>query len=832
MPTALATNSANTQLDLSGQCRENSPSWVCSRYENFIVELFPDRRWTFLSSSSHAPLAAFQPQAESYPHRQIPTFKALHPNAPEKLTQNTLIIGSAGTGKSMVMRQLSARYEDSDEIFPLYIHAEFWLSRALAEAASVSSTSTIAIRRTHTYANAMLALAVIERLTVIGQLTIAGNAARSLFGAEVSSEPEELFLWIDEEAERVTEGVRSQVEPAEIYARLPLLPHIFEQFGKIVERQINKRLLLLVDQLDKVSPTYFTILGSALGRSRNYILCVATRPSVCAPEATILDSRVGDYGVYWLGGDWSSGVWHDFLLGAAARHFSTEVCALLSEAIATLTTLVGPSTREFLFIGDRLQELLNAGGDPHQSLSAAAISRVSTFQGVLGASLAGVRMFDQFRAKLEAHIRGVGNSGSIEWPSHLDIGPDDQAAFVKPETQGFLRTAIREGMLVPKDVSKYGLDGISVEYQIVPMAIVEPGNSLHISSRRSKSRFISEADLKRWANPAWGVTQKTAKTPSVFYSYWMDDRNSLSQQFISELQAVLGTVVNITTGRAEHSGGAQRPDSDRLISDQIRHKIRDASLVLVQLDPMRIAIGIEIGWALTTGRQFRLLVSHADRVAELPPWLRIIEFDFNGTETAMKALGADALMSVDEILSGADPTRYLPLGDGGETIKSGSRELTKTLIVGSGDGVHKLAAQVGNAFAEQDLNRPILDDTSKVGAGARVIELVAAARRAGTLAVVLSGDQSDDALAAVALGAFTYQDSDSGLKIPGVGSRTLGRDVVLVDLSGRGEDYVPRSMTGGLKGVYYTTDPAEARERILQNRLELQRRTTPSRKAG
>ena len=92
----------------------------------------------------------------------------------------------------------------------------------------------------------------------------------------------------------------------------------------------------------------------------------------------------------------------------------------------------------------------------------------------------------------------------------------------------------------------------------------------------------------------------------------MDRSNAGAQQFIEALQEDLDPYAVVTTGRSDPpkgKNGSGNATANHTLGRKIREIIGAASLVVVQLDPPRPAIGVEIGWALAMGRYTLMTVS-------------------------------------------------------------------------------------------------------------------------------------------------------------------------------------------------------------------------------
>ncbi|GAB3156060.1 hypothetical protein GCM10027058_29520 [Microbacterium neimengense] len=773
----------------------------------------------------------FYAQAEYYSHRDIERFTFRHPEAPTVVDGNMLLLGTAGTGKSMVMRQLVAEYENSDRIYPLYIHAEEWLSETLAEHARRNEYETSRFDGIRIKCVILFALAIIERLISLDQCRVA--AAASEWFPERPDDDSELTLreWLNDTWIDVKSLPSQSKKWREEYASFTSLPDVLNYIGRQTLRILGRRLALFVDQLDRVGPAYFEVLGSAFVRSTSYTICLASRPSVCAPEATTFDARVGNNRQVWLGAGWDNDDWSRFLVDAATSLFDNETISVLRRHRRELAALVGPSTRQFMEIARRLKDLLRGTLDQETALDKAVRTETADYQGRLASCLVGVDTFSGLVQELNTRLVKDDNDVTARL-TRIDISASD-GLILSDETIARIRVLVREGFLVPHDAARYGVDNVGNEYHVIPQGVCSPAEdwALVVSDRRCS---ISETDFMSWSVPTFKrrkVVEETGVEPSIFYSHWMSDTNLISSSFLKELAERLAPDAYVTTGKTEFAHPHLRKQvalrSNQNIADHIRKNIEIATAVVVQLDNPRPAIGVELGWALSFGRPVVLAYGSSQGFAEIPDWLKIDELHENGTEQ-----GREALVSLlEEQIVGWSARKaplYMREGDGTATIGSYQRELHGSLIVGSGDRFMDLAHRAGDRAAYDGLERPSIIDTSISGRGRIVSTIAAKARRASTLLAVHSGDRDQDILTWLALGAFSFRDTDTIRHIPGVaGQRSLRRQFVVYSESDWGLNSEPSSMMRGLSGYSRSLSVDEAIDQYHQNLRALSERIRP-----
>lgn len=773
------------------------------------------------------PHMPFYAQAEKYSHREIGQFTSWHPQAPRSVEENMLLIGTAGTGKSMVMRQLVAAYENSDEVYPLYIHAEDWLSDTLAENATRTDYASARFEGIRTKSTILFTLAIIERLISLNRLELAYAAGKLFRGAPDRDSPEALRNWADALREWLNDtwieikGVSSSSKKWRArYAVFASLSDVLTFIGRQTQRILGRRLVLFVDQLDKVGPAYFEVLGSAFIRTVAYTICLATRPSVCAPNPTNFDARIGNNRQIWLGSSWDSEDWPEFLTSATETLFDERTRAILRGHRKELAELVGPSTRQFMEIAKRLSHVLLTGSGETDALEQAVKAEIADYQGRMASCLVGVDTFAGLTRELNARLVSEHPDGTVRL-STIELVPSD-GLILNDETISRLRVLVREGLLVPHDAPRYGVDNVGYEYRVVAQGI-SPTADWRLPLR-SGSCEVDEQDFMSWSVPNFKrkrLAVENSLEPSVFYSHWMSETNSASRVFLEELSKRLAPDAFVTTGKKEHAHPHLRRQvtqrANQNIADHIRKNIEIATAVVVQLDNPRPAIGVELGWAISFGRPLFLAYASQAGFGEIPDWLKIDELNENGTPYGRERLITLIEEELPALASRKSPV-YLREGDAVSTVGSYERDLDGSLIIGSGADFQTLVNRAGDRSVHFGYLRPEAIDTAHLKQGRLVPHIVARARRAATLLVVLSGERDPDILTWLALGAFSYKDSDTIRNPPGIsGQRTLRRDFVLYSSSDWSTNIEPSSMVRGLSGYVRSDTVDDAISRYLEN---------------
>jgi hypothetical protein len=754
-------------------------------------------------------------QAESYDFEEIGLFKAFHPEAPRpsEITQNMLLIGPAGTGKSMAMRQACFQLRDSPHFFPVYVHAERWVARSFSEAIVPSNRprDNASVSRARVCATATLAYGTLARLLRVAGDTVAYRAARVF--SDRPDNASALSDWLDASFHRCEYVVRTgQALPTEL-RRLPQLREIFEIYGEAVGVELQRRLLLLFDQLDRVSPLYLDLLALALGRSTAYVLAVATRPSPCAPEPTELALRAGDCTRRWLGADWMSPQWRLFLGDAARTVLPPEVSVELIRRIDYLAPLIGPSTRYFLGIGNEFARIYD-GASPLGSLHRSIDWMRGSVESELGPSLIHYPAPARFLRSLQNHLSLAAEAADGVWPKQIAIKPLDRL-FLGAVASERLRVAVREGLLVPAETNHYGLDEVTTDYDVVPLAALKstPVEPLRVGGQA----VIDERDFLEWGEaPGRGRRRvATGERAKIFYSHWMNAQNGHAQTFLPDFRELVALQADVLVGESEVS---------QPLPDFIRSLIREATMTIVQLHPFRPTIGLEIGWSMGSSKPLLLAMSDPSELSEFPSWITS-SFEVQSNGAADRAKFAKSALRILEAVAAGDTSVQWKIEEDGTPLMALRRELTSLVVIGSGPAFHECLSFLTERCASEGIAHPRFLDTGDLERGALLFEVVRCAYTATTLLCAFDGKRIPDLLTAIALGAHTHVDKDEGVVV--AGQRRIIARPALVVAAKDAQAYTVPGLVRGLRDALVTEDAGRASEEAWLRFLAVQRRIQP-----
>ena len=760
-------------------------------------------------------MTEYSPLGERIPFERVRKIRARHPDAPDRLDvdtsaldRNLVLVGAAGTGKSIAMRQMCAELANNASIYPIYVHAERWLALPLSESIgrnNLSSTRGTAVRAN---ATSLLALGIVRRIAKLRGTDIARRAARAL--PEPPSAGADFEQWLAASINRAQIAARNARLAIDDDAR-PDLRMVLESVSEALSAEIGKRPVYFIDQLDKVHPVYFDLLERALGRTEEYNIVVATRPSPCAPEATQLQTRVGDCHIAWLGTNPSDPLWGRFLVETSKEWFGSAISQKLASHAAYLSQVVGPGTRQFLEVAHRL----------------AVSDRTITDEAILAATKAmKSNWLEEARRSLATYDNSLRFMSSI---SKLYSGETGQRSLVVADpglqedlllggllgarATGRLRVGVREGIFLPSDTEAYGIDGPANEFIVVPMDVTDKEIVGPRSSLDPASRVISEEEFVKWGNRVGGFgsgSSEPVRKPKIFYSHWMDAQNGQSELVIRSLRDRLGFAAEITIGAT-----SQSPN----LADSIRAKIGEASLIVVQLDALRPAIGLEVGWAMAMDKVLVFALGDASKVNATPEWLTTSEIQFNGTDSERESFAKHLLAQLNDL------DLDVQTRTGSRDIADHQRMLGELMIVGSGQSLAECKARARDLLQSVDLRVSRVVDTSQAGSGRALDALVAHARNATCLVGALSGNLHADLLTHVAIGSHTFRATDQRVPRPGGGRRVIAVARAPFVYSPKAVDaFVSRPLILGIKGAVVGTRVADVVDGAVQQLSDIRRR--------
>lgn len=416
-----------------------------------------------MANHPKAPAPQFNALAENYPLDQIAYFKTQHPDHISRVSTHQIIVGSAGTGKSMLMKQIcyAEKYERR-EFLPVYIVADtLSVGKEALSAADAGAEERV---------TGLLATVVMLRVVRILRTKTKAISAVMRSMPESPMQPEAAEQWLQSQRLGYISLLRGQRATGAFHPP-PDFRTFLESLSIAMRDETGLKPLFLFDALDNLDELVLRAAGGAFGRTGNYTTIMAVRPSPQAPSSTVLPVESHDVLPHWIGRDWTVPGWSEFLLESARPVFSARTLQALEQRVGGLAEIVGPNLRDFLRIADQL--------DREPIPSAAAVDQLFTKvirevgEGHQQQSKSGMRGLESstgFIANLRHDLKSDNGIHGL-----VDISPDGGRLYLEEKTQQKIRVAVREGVLVPLSPEAYGLDDASAEsYRVVPIAVIAP----------------------------------------------------------------------------------------------------------------------------------------------------------------------------------------------------------------------------------------------------------------------------------------------------------------------------------------------------------------------
>ncbi|WP_416486799.1 hypothetical protein [Gordonia amicalis] len=736
----------------------------------------------------------------------------MHPDAQQTdYMQNTIIVGSAGAGKSIAMRRLLVDMMNDSEVYPVYSQLEHIWARPLSDVVGAGALG-IGSTGDELYAACSLSLAiwVVKRINFLLGEEAALSIAQML--PHDNSRVEDVHEWISAMTRSYNRSARRGL-PIEPFAlELPTIGQMFEDVAGVVKAETGRRPVFLFDQLDKITPVYFELLTELLGRSANYHSVVATRPSPCAPEETNFNPRVGDCEIVWIGTSWTGTDWGKFLSSAARDWFGPRTCEILSQRLETVSAIVGPSVRNYLRLGVNITQALEKHGVRDNLVHRALGELRDSQEQELLRALAGYPSSEQFMMNLKTKFDINRRAESGSWPSAMEIVPTKGGLSHVAKQR--LRVATREGLLVPSSPRAYGIDSPGFSYRVVPLCGASSLDANRTFSDADVAVDISDQEFEIWANPYNPRRSAVKSKPSVFYSHWMSEKNEHVKEFLPRFKNLLHQSADVVIGRGKSSD---------ILADMIREYIRQSSVVAVQLDPFRPAIGLEVGWAMGAGKEVRLGASNTGVFAQLPSWITVLEHYQNRTEVETQDFARHCHVAL-EVAESTPLSRRSRLAS--SLVGPFQRERRQLVLVGTGDALEAARSRIADDLAMENMAGPLVFDTGNASEGGYLVRVVEHARSATTLVVVMTSDRNCNLLANAALGAHTFRDFDR-IQVRGANGRRrevkAPRIAYVIDEK-LVENAIPSSLIGGMRDSFVSHDISAVCDRARNSYFDVVRK--------
>lgn len=458
-------------------------------------------------------------RADSYSILEAARIYRDHPDGLPQAALDQLLVGYPGSGKTLLLKKLCWDLLHGPEFLPVYIAVEGYVSQIAGEAVYSpdvrGSEPNAHMRDAITF---LLDLALVDGTLDAGLPDIAAHGVEAITTGKVEAAPVATIgaryrHWRQTVLPDLTSSIELGQPVPETVARPPSVFAVSKAMGQAAQR-LQKRLVLLVDQTDRLRPFYFRTLTGLLRRSETFVT-IATRPSPSAPHATTMDAGAApDHSTHWLGRSSPHADWSKFL--AEVIHGRTDIDPLLSEYLQsrreTLDSLFRPSIRRVIEFTTVVREASRSlpfddawDYAVRQALDFEVNEAASSLAVVSGEPLAVIRDW-QDRASTASPSRFVGAGFSV-----------DAADRLTDRVQRFVRVCVRDGILIPRGTANPRFDQVLGKYEINPLVCAPERAQPDLSEFRRKPRRIpaDPEDLVRWAGGRRFTTRGRRELPRV-----------------------------------------------------------------------------------------------------------------------------------------------------------------------------------------------------------------------------------------------------------------------------------------------------------------------------
>ncbi len=690
--------------------------------------------------------------AEHYNITEAHKLFEMHPEGLPQIARNCLLVGEPGVGKTMVLKELCYQFQKRKDIRPIYIDLAPWLSKATSEMPYTSSTErSFSENDLLQAANFVLSLALVQssfKFSNDGFDLI--EEAVQLFPSQPKSK-ETFNKWVIEQ----TRFIKPTLEDgAPIPLEAALIPDVYDVANAIgvKSKESGKTILFLLDQIDKVAirPAFFKKITQLLQRSR-FLVVLATRPCPCAPEESSFVSRITeavDYDVHWLGRDHRSKKWTDFIERIIQHNtfFEEEVKQICLANLEVLAFLTSPSIRHLLEfckeINGRVRDKVNNEKAFNDSFTAFIDERQRMAKAIMSSW---AEKPDQIARYLADRANDVRKKKGLGFgPASMTI--TSKGHLILPEKfQKFLRFCTFEGIFTPV---KPIFDDVLEPLEIKPFLLL---------STQSPSSFALDNDLYEVQLDFTTLKKfidgkKYPKRPrlrKIFVSYWMSSPG--------EPEYLLSRLEKKSLGRFKILTGKDIPHGRPSWITGIKNRIRQSSLVVLDLTVARREIFVELGWAIGFNKPVIFVMKTKQKLNSYPSWLQANQVMTFETDTDVDLLIAEIL----EFLRNRRSDRISRWRDspGNEKLDYEPEPAVLTFLGPSEVSRMRLCKKLEAMHNELNLDFEVLvskraDEAQQVGGA--LFECIKRARHSGVLILVF-GDSMADYLTCVAGGIFTSQ---------------------------------------------------------------------------
>jgi hypothetical protein len=579
--------------------------------------------------------------AERIPDSMISDIFRPPPSLPDRFNRSTLVVGTRGSGKTLLFRHLRAQHNG--------IALHIILSKEFAPITGQTGEGALCYESDPQY-----------RSSVPGMATtlLAISICRSVLDRLPDLSPESvrrfslcLPLYLRPQITNLTPQslsaasehmMRAQNAEFAGLAETRALSQFVGQIGaELADRGLP--LLLLIDKPDQVSPLSLKPVFELLDQSASYVALLATRPGQAGKALEELSKIIipGDhYDIQQLGAYPRSSAWREFMLDAAMAQLSR------SEPEAEAFNMIDPQKLRWVLAASRdsvrtalelISTLVPPNGLDDDRLRQAAIDRRQDILVALRQAQNEVPDASAVFREIRRGVRIGGSAGQrvLRIPVELCIVPSAASdLFRSYERVGrFIDSALRCGALSMPEGQPWFPGLQPTELEIAPLVLWERDAPFVIDDT-GDPHFVQQTERElRETRGHFAPREET-----IFVAYDFADKRSMEfRQILADRAEHHPNFRNfrVVDGKLLPGGGKWK--------DIIKKRIDGATAVVADLSRMRPEVLVEIGFAF--GRQKRRLyvTGTGDERVSLPSWLTEDQFG-----------SFDSGENIDEVMSGLE----------------------------------------------------------------------------------------------------------------------------------------------------------------------------------
>jgi len=659
-----------------------------------------------------------------------------HPGGVPQPTEHCLILGPRGAGKTIMLKALYTEWRAVPGLLPVYIELQPSIAKIAGELPLYGHEPLSPRDR-----------AMLDCMSLAVSVALVTGVAAAV-RPESTIDALKLFSWHQSAGtlQEWTRNAHNKLRDALISGNpfdfeTPPVSVVASTLGDSVRREAQKTLVLLVDQIDQVPSPVFRPIVSLLRRTSSYTTIMASRPCPTAPEQAVMPSDVvaGEtYQVMSIGPELEIARREALITSVLQKlPFLENSKEKIVNQSRTLAALTWPSLRLAIQICQVYEQML-MHGQGSTAWQDAIVEVSHRYEDIVKDGLRAwcANPSQVLREWREKALEKDGTSDDHIIRATLRLVRRDLFANVDEDAAAFFRVALKHGILFPGARERYVLDQLPDSFEIGPLLLVT--DATRLSPERAEVSVdwgVGHGDLKRWVKPS---QPHAIRTKRIFVSYWMSDPLRQTSEVAEILRARLLDTVTLVMG--ESHGSPQ-------FSPRILQKIERCNMVICDLTTGIRNIFVEYGWAVGLNKPVVQVSKEKASIVNQPGWLKARQFQFYETEEQREKLFTSVIRLLNEPVDRVGQWIYEP-----PAIDMAFRpKPTVMTLLGPGT----LIEEVTNRYADKIREYGVEFDALAIGDQSAVLfEAIRRARKAGTLALLFTGN-STDYLPCLAGGIFT-----------------------------------------------------------------------------